>query len=107
MSDIWNYAARARSFLFVPGHRHDRFEKAAGSGADAIVLDLEDAVADDMKDEARDNVQRWLAADGTGVVRINAIDTPWYENDVAALSDRPCAVMFPKASTPHQVVGLM
>ena len=43
-----------RSFLFVPGHRDDRFDKAVASGTDAVILDLEDAVAPEAKEAARD-----------------------------------------------------
>ncbi len=78
-----------RSLLFVPGDRPDRFDKAAASGADAIVLDLEDAVAAAHKAEARAAVCQWLlAAPGAAplcIVRINARGTPWFADDVAAL----------------------
>lgn len=53
--------AGARTLLFVPGDRPDRFGKAAASGADAVVLDLEDAVAPERKAAAREHVARWLA----------------------------------------------
>ena len=50
-----------RSYLFVPGNRPDRFEKARQSGADAVILDLEDAVQSTDKDLAREVVVSWLA----------------------------------------------
>jgi len=88
----------ARSFLFVPGHRPDRFAKAAASGAHEIVLDLEDSVAPDAKAAARDAVAAWLRGGGPGLVRINAADTPWYEEDLAMLQAVAGAgVMLPKA----------
>jgi len=88
----------ARSFLFVPGHRPDRFAKAVASGAHEIVLDLEDAVAPDAKAAARDAVAAWLRGGGPGLVRINAADTPWYEEDLAMLQAVAGAgVMLPKA----------
>ena len=99
--------ASARTLLFVPGHRPDRFAKAAASGADGIVLDLEDAVGPHAKGEARENVRRWLADDGTGMVRINDVTSPWHEADVSLLSGRPCAVMLPKASSAAQVADLL
>jgi len=99
--------ALARTLLFVPGHRPDRFAKAAASGADGIVLDLEDAVGPAAKDEARENVRRWRAGGGSGLVRINGAGTPWHERDVAALADRPCAVMLPKAASPAQVTDVL
>ncbi|WP_353476061.1 CoA ester lyase (plasmid) [Salipiger sp. H15] len=89
---------QARSYLFVPGERPARFAKAAASGADAIVLDLEDAVGPGSKDAARAQVCDWLAAGGPGIVRINGADTPWLAQDLAALEAFPhVAVMVPKA----------
>ncbi|QPG70185.1 HpcH/HpaI aldolase/citrate lyase family protein [Mycolicibacterium mucogenicum] len=87
----------ARSVLFVPGDRPDRFAKAAASGADLIVLDLEDAVAPDAKSAARDAVDGWLSAGRQAVVRVNGTDTPWFTDDVAVASAHQCAVMLPKA----------
>ena len=103
MSGDWSRLLAARSLLFVPGNRPDRFVKAAESGADDIVLDIEDAVAPSAKPEARENIGRWLAEGGSGVVRINGQGTSWYEEDLAMLSGRPCAVMLPKVTTPDQV----
>ena len=62
----------ARTLLFVPGHRPDRFAKAAGFGADVIILDLEDAVAPRQKEQARDHVARYLDDAGQAIVRVNA-----------------------------------
>ncbi|MDM0024406.1 HpcH/HpaI aldolase/citrate lyase family protein [Variovorax saccharolyticus] len=93
----------ARSLLFVPGHQPTRFDKACQSGADAVVLDLEDAVPLDRKDEARLQVAHWLGArgrDGGPIVgvRINAADTPWHAADVAMCAQaRVAALMLPKA----------
>ncbi|WIX77152.1 CoA ester lyase [Amycolatopsis carbonis] len=87
--------ATARSFLFVPGHRPDRFAKAEASGADVVVLDLEDAVGAGHKATARGHVRDWLAAGHPAVVRINAPGTPWFEADIAAVG--AAAVMVPKA----------
>lgn len=69
--------------LFVPASRPDRFAKAAASGADAIILDLEDAVSPQDKEAAR----QALRADFTDLpvlVRINAVGTAWHEADLAA-----------------------
>ncbi|MEU6609481.1 CoA ester lyase [Streptomyces shenzhenensis] len=87
----------ARSFLFVPGNRPDRFPKAAASGADVVILDLEDAVAQPDKEHARDAVRRWLDAGHQAVVRVNAPHTPWYDSDLHAVHERALAVMVPKA----------
>lgn len=75
----------ARSLLFVPGDRPDRYARAAASGAHAVILDLEDAVAPAAKAQARADVAAWLAQGGQGIVRINAADTEWYQEDVRAL----------------------
>ena len=98
--------AVARTFLFVPGHRPDRFAKAAASGADLVILDLEDAVAPDRKDEARDHVRAWLAEGHPAVVRVNAGETPWHDQDVAAIRNLATAVVLPKAETPRQLEAL-
>ena len=94
MSDV----ARARTLLFVPGTRPERFAKAVASGADGIVLDLEDAVAPAAKDEARDAVCAWLDAGGAGTVRINGPDSAWHDDDVRALRGRVRSVLLPKAT---------
>ena len=87
-----------RSLLFVPGDRPDRFDKAAASGAHQVVLDLEDAVAPAAKDQARVMVRDWLAAGNQAAVRVNAIDTPWHEDDLQMLQAFPGAmVMLAKA----------
>lgn len=87
-----------RSYLFVPGQRPDRFAKAAASGAQAIILDLEDAVGPEQKDEARSHVASWLADGGAGLVRVNGQGTPWFEDDLAMLASAPSTgVMVPKA----------
>jgi citrate lyase subunit beta/citryl-CoA lyase len=73
--------------LYVPGDRPDRFGKAQSSGADVVVIDLEDAVAPSAKDAARAAAVDWIAAqpDCPVQVRVNAVDTPWFAADAAAL----------------------
>jgi len=89
----------ARSLLFVPGDRPDRFDKAAASGAHQVVIDLEDAVAPTAKAAAREAAAPWLSTH-TAMVRINAADTPWFEDDLAMLRSLPAAsVMVAKADT--------
>lgn len=81
-----------RSKLFVPGTRPELFAKALDSAADGICLDLEDAVSEARKDEARDTVRQLLAGADvaatrkTLIVRVNAMDTPHFERDVAAVA---------------------
>jgi citrate lyase subunit beta/citryl-CoA lyase len=75
----------ARSYLFVPGNRPERFAKALASGADAVVLDLEDAVAPGAQRAARDAIAQWSRRCPTGgtdrsrmVVRVNdESDSAW------------------------------
>jgi citrate lyase subunit beta / citryl-CoA lyase len=101
--------AAARTFLFVPGDRPDRFAKAAASGADAVVLDLEDAVAQDRKHSAREHVRDWLGARHPSVVRVNAAGTPWHGDDMAMISgqqDAVTAVMVPKAEDAERLAAL-
>lgn len=88
----------ARTLLFVPGDRPGRFAKAAASGADGMILDLEDAVAPSDKDAARSHVVDWLTGGLPAVVRVNAVETPWFSRDLAALRGSSCTVMLPKAS---------
>ncbi|CAM3609363.1 HpcH/HpaI aldolase/citrate lyase family protein [Smaragdicoccus niigatensis] len=92
--------AHAQTFLFVPGDRPERFAKAVNSGADVIILDLEDAVADDQKNDAREAVADWLTDSPHAVVRINAAGTSWHREDLAMISAFDCAVMVPKSEEP-------
>ncbi|MET3516464.1 citrate lyase subunit beta/citryl-CoA lyase [Pseudacidovorax sp. 1753] len=87
-----------RSYLFVPGDRPERFAKAWDSDADAVILDLEDAVAPQDKDAARAAVAGWLSAERPVWVRINAGDTAAFEGDLQLIG-RPglAGLMVPKA----------
>lgn len=96
----------ARTFLFVPGHRPNLFSKAASSGADIVVLDLEDAVGPERKHEAREHVRAWLDERRTAAVRINAVGTPWHDADVGMVAGRADAVMVPKAEEPALLESL-
>jgi citrate lyase subunit beta/citryl-CoA lyase len=88
----------ARSLLFVPGDRPERFDKAAASGAHAVVLDLEDAVAPAAKSRARDAVAAWLAGGRPALVRINAAGTAWFDDDLRMVRAAAGAgLMLPKA----------
>jgi len=92
---------RLRSLLFVPGDRPERFDKAAASGADALILDLEDSVAASAKDSARAAVAARLRAargDVAVFVRINPLDTDLSVGDLGALHGlAPDAIVLPKA----------
>lgn len=86
-----------RSLLFVPGHRPERFDKAVASGAHQVVLDLEDAVGPNDKQDARQAIFTWLQAGGQAIVRINAAGTEWFDDDLKMLQNTPSAgVMLPK-----------
>jgi citrate lyase subunit beta/citryl-CoA lyase len=99
--------ALARTFLFVPGDRPERHARALASGAGAVVVDLEDAVAPERKTDARTQLDHSVAAlpsaaHGRLLVRINASDTPWHAEDVAlvgrlAVQRRLAGVLLPKA----------
>ena len=77
--------AAPRSYLFVPGNRPERFDKAWQSAADAVIVDLEDAVAPQHKAQARDSVAGWLSAARPVWIRVNAADTVWLDDDLALL----------------------
>lgn len=93
----------ATTFLFVPGARPDRFARAAASGADVVVLDLEDGVAPSERAFARREVAAWLAAGHDAVVRIGATGTDDQVADLAALRGSSPAVMLAKAESPADV----
>lgn len=100
----------ARSFLFVPGHRPERFAKALASGADAVIVDFEDAVPLDAKAAARDALlAAWPALDVAQrarlLVRVNPAGTPWHAADLATVAQLPDlgAVMLPKAESAQQI----
>ncbi|WP_299575442.1 CoA ester lyase [uncultured Williamsia sp.] len=75
----------ARSWLLVNGAGAERFQAAAHSRADIVVLDIEDAVAPKDKVAARDNVVRWIADGNPDWVRVNGFGTQWWEGDLDAL----------------------
>jgi len=74
-----------RSFLFVPGNRPERFDKACAAGADVTLIDLEDAVAPADKASARDAIRAWLSPSKAVYLRINGADTTWFQEDLALL----------------------
>ena len=100
----------ARSILFVPGDRAERFEKAAASGADMVVIDLEDAVLPERKVEARGIIHDALAAIDTPrfVVRVNSLGTAWHDEDVRAMTGLPglAGLMLPKAEAADDFVAM-
>ena len=100
---------RLRSLLFVPGDRPDRMEKALRAGADALILDLEDAVAPAVKPEARRHVAEFLNANSSAKlwVRINPLDSEESDKDLSAvLSSHPDGIVLPKAEGGASVTEL-
>ena len=100
-----------RSVLFVPANNARALEKARQLNADALILDLEDAVAPDAKPSARKDAVSALAAGGFGehevAVRLNAIDTPWHQDDLEAFAGSAChALVIPKAESATQINAL-
>jgi citrate lyase subunit beta / citryl-CoA lyase len=102
-----------RSLLFVPGDSERKMAKAAGSGADALILDLEDSVAPSRKAEARQIVASFLRDAKRGarsprlVVRVNALDTGLTDDDLAAvISASPDAILLPKANSGANIQDL-
>lgn len=79
-----------RSLLFVPGTRADRFQKAFTSGADAVILDLEDSVEPQSKASAREKIAAFAERRPAGpcqvLVRINGVDTRWFDDDVSLVA---------------------
>jgi citrate lyase subunit beta/citryl-CoA lyase len=101
---------RLRSLLFVPGDRPDRMEKALGSGADALILDLEDAVAPGAKPAARAMVADFVGRGGHGLplfIRINPLDSGLIDDDLAAVaSARPTGYLLPKSQSGASIAEL-
>ena len=96
------------AWLFVPGHRPERFDKALAAGANHVIVDLEDAVAPADKDTARAALVQWLAGTTARVaVRVNAADTAWFADDLRALASPAVgAVMLPKAEDPQVLAAI-
>jgi len=100
-----------RSVLYIPGSNARALDKARGLPADAIIFDLEDAVAPGEKAVARETLARHLSDGGYGrralIVRINALDTPWGDDDLSAImAVGPEAILLPKVGTAADVAAV-
>jgi citrate lyase subunit beta/citryl-CoA lyase len=100
-----------RSVLYMPGSNARAMEKAQALPADAVILDLEDAVAPDAKDMARAQVCEVVKAKGFGkrevIIRINALSTQWGAADLAAAANAaPDAILIPKISKPQDIAEI-
>ncbi|MGE4430601.1 MAG: CoA ester lyase [Sphingobium sp.] len=101
---------KLRSLLFVPADRPERFTKAAASGADALILDLEDSVAAEKKEAGRAAIAQWLAEKRpvTTFVRVNPLDGGLTQADLAAiLPGQPDGLVLPKAEGAASVEALL
>jgi (3S)-malyl-CoA thioesterase len=100
-----------RSVLYIPGSKERALDKATTLDVDAIIFDLEDAVAPDEKAAARATLAAALADKDYGrrlrIVRINGLDTDWGRADAEAVRDMACdAVLLPKVDGPEQIEAL-
>ena len=111
MTQTDNAPRRLRSVLYMPGANERALEKARDLPADALILDLEDAVAPSAKEEARERVCALVAeqvyGERTVAIRTNAIGTEWHEADIAAASAvGPDAILVPKVGGAQEVLDL-
>lgn len=99
--------ASIRAALFVPATRPERFAKALAAGAEAVIIDLEDAVEHPLKEQARNNLREFAQANPQAAifVRINDATTSWFEQDLAVCAALPSvqAVVLPKVESAQQV----
>jgi citrate lyase subunit beta/citryl-CoA lyase len=100
-----------RSALYMPGSNARAIEKAKTLAADVVIFDLEDAVAPDVKAQAREQVCAAVQAAGYGtrelVIRVNALETPWGEADLAAaIAAAPDAILVPKVSSAETLAAV-
>jgi citrate lyase subunit beta / citryl-CoA lyase len=97
-----------RSLLYMPGSNARALEKAKTLAADGVILDLEDSVAPDAKEAARQQVADAVKGGGFGArevfIRVNGVDTPWHADDLAAAAHAaPDAILVPKISNPEML----
>ena len=108
MSDAAETLRPRRSVLYMPGANERALDKAKGLPADALILDLEDAVAPDSKVEARGRVCAAAASGEYGAreiaIRVNSIETEWHADDLRAAAEAgPDGVLVPKVNSPADV----
>ena len=97
----------SRSFLFVPGDSERKLEKAASAGADALILDLEDAVAPAAKPAARELVAAYLPGKSRVWVRVNPLHSEYWEADLeAVIPGQPAGIILPKPRHARDAVRL-
>ncbi|WP_341859268.1 CoA ester lyase [Qipengyuania sp. GPGPB31] len=112
MTDIQPTRIRMRSWLFAPGDSVKKMAKAAEGDADIVIFDLEDAVVESGKEDARASIAEFLSGKSEDErarlwVRINPLDGPWAADDLAAvIPARPGGIMLPKSRGRHDVEEL-
>jgi citrate lyase subunit beta/citryl-CoA lyase len=93
-----------RSYLFVPGNRPDRYAKAIAAGADAVIVDLEDAVPPSEKPAARAALAAWLSPEHPVLIRVNGAESQWFREDLALCKTPGVAgVLLPKAESVEDI----
>ncbi|UUS64530.1 MULTISPECIES: CoA ester lyase [unclassified Acinetobacter] len=100
----------ARSYLFVPANRIERFEKALNTDADAVIIDLEDAVPFDLKQSSRDALAAWLQdhPEHQVMIRVNSSQTEWFLADIElAKFPNVSAIVLPKAETSAEIEAVL
>jgi len=93
-----------RSYLFVPGNRPERFAKAYASGADSVIIDLEDAVPPGERIASRANAAVWVSPEHPVLIRVNGADTEWFRDDIEMCAMPGVAgVVLPKAERTEDI----
>jgi citrate lyase subunit beta / citryl-CoA lyase len=96
-----------RSYLFVPGNRPERFAKACSSGADAVIIDLEDAVPPGEKAAARASAAAWVSPEHPVLIRVNRAGTEWFRGDITMCATPGVAgVVLPKAERVEDIQAI-
>lgn len=110
MRNMFNHRPR-RSCLYTPGINAKAMEKGKILAADMLMLDLEDAVAPDLKDEARNLVANMVSAKPYGmrevIIRMNEFSSPWGADDLAMINDvKPDGALVPKVQTAQDIIDI-
>jgi citrate lyase subunit beta/citryl-CoA lyase len=104
MSSFGAEAPAARSYLFVPGNRPDRFAKALAANPDVVIIDLEDSVSPSDKIAARASVNACLTAAPPVMVRVNSANSEWFRDDISLCCERGVGgIILPKAERAEDI----
>lgn len=105
-----NVIHNARSYLFVPANRVDRYEKALNTHADVIIIDLEDAVPVELKQSARESLKHWLSEnpEKNVMLRVNSRQSEWFIDDIQlVLFSNIRGVVLPKTESSSDVEAVI